>query len=434
MLAELRQQTGVKHIEANEPRSDPFGNWAPYTAYPQNEGEVSRILSYASQKGLKIIPVGGGTKRGFGGTEPKADVLLSLSHLKGIVEHSPGDMIATIKPGTTIAELKAKLAEHGQMLPLDPYWPDEATIGGVIAANDSGPKRLKYGSARDHVIGLRIVYPDGRIIRSGGKVVKNVAGYDMNKLFIGSMGTLGVLTEITVKLRPLPQDERLVLLSFAEDKLANVRQFALRLLDSVLEPVTLELLNPAINKRLTDHEGYGLAITFEDREKAVNYQEQWIKTNIPQGTCVEVLSRDKTREWWNRFAMLPPNPNHQCGQHEIALKIGSQNMDVLPIIEECQRLALQHGIVLEAHGGLGHGLSAVYIRHDARQVETLVRGLRSFVEQRNGYVVIRHAPLSFRQKVSVWGEKPAYFPLLEGIRKTIDSQLILNHKRFVGGL
>ncbi|MDQ0337599.1 glycolate oxidase FAD binding subunit [Caldalkalibacillus uzonensis] len=434
LITELQQHT--EHIEENAHDIDPFGNWAPYTVYPQSEDEVARILSFASRKGLKVIPMGGGTKRGFGGTSAKADLLLSLSRLRGIVEHSPGDLTITVKPGTTIAEIRAALAERGQMLPLDPYWPQTATIGGVVAANDSGPKRLKYGSARDHVIGLCTVYPDGRIIRSGGKVVKNVAGYDMNKLFIGSMGTLGVLTEITMKLRPLPKDERLVLLTFKEDKTDEIRQFVIQLLDSVLEPVTLELLNPLLNKRLAEQEGYGLAIAFEDREKAVDYQVQWIKNNVPQGTYVNILKQDKAREWWHRFAILPPNPSEQYeqAQREVALKIGSKNLDVLPIVEACQRLAGQHGVALEAHGGVGHGLSTVYIRENSPQTETVVNKIRSFVEQKNGYVVIRHAPLSFRQKVSVWGNKPAYFSILEGIRKTIDPQLTLNHKRFVGGL
>src|SRR5690606_11710977 len=160
--------------------------------------------------------VAGGTKRGYGGTLQQADILLSLEKYKGIVEHSVGDLTLTVKAGTTLKEISDELAKKGQRLPLDTPWPEYATIGGILSANDSGPKRLLHGSGRDLVIGTRIVYADGRVIRTGGKTVKNVAGYDMNKLFIGAMGTLGVISEVTVKLRPLPKYEGLVLLHFPE--------------------------------------------------------------------------------------------------------------------------------------------------------------------------------------------------------------------------
>src|SRR5690606_23803693 len=152
--------------------------------YPNEEEQIATILKFANDNKLTINIEGMGTKRGFGGTIERADIVMSLKNYTGITEHSVGDMTMTVKAGTPFIEIQQYLSEYNQTVPLDPTDQEEATIGGIIAANDSGPKRLGYGSARDLVIGLRIAYPNGQIIRTGGKVVKNVAGYDMNKLFI----------------------------------------------------------------------------------------------------------------------------------------------------------------------------------------------------------------------------------------------------------
>lgn len=236
LLTDLKSILPEDQIFEGESQNHPLGNGGKVTVYPKLEEEISNVLQYANDNGKKISVVGGGTKRGFGGMTESADILLSLANYKGIVEHTVGDLTLTVKSGTTFKELQEYLNKHNQKISLDPAWPEYATIGGIIASNESGPKRLGYGSARDVVIGLRTVYPDGRIIRTGGKVVKNVAGYDMNKLFIGSMGTLGVLSEVTVKLRPLPKHESLILLSFPQGNLEEIRSFVISLLDSMMEP------------------------------------------------------------------------------------------------------------------------------------------------------------------------------------------------------
>ena len=192
----------------------------------------------------------------------EADILLSLTQYSGIVEHIPGDMTLTVKSGTSFKEIQSYLAQYNQKIPLDPFFLENATIGGVIAANDSGPKRLGYGSARDVVIGLRMVYPDGKVIRSGGRVVKNVAGYDMNKLYIGSMGTLGVISEVTFKLRPISKYESITLINFPEGNLEVIRSFAVKVLDSMIEPVSLELLNPTLAEKLTNRKTLYVTVVF----------------------------------------------------------------------------------------------------------------------------------------------------------------------------
>lgn len=426
-------------MEDGSGESNPYGNSGYVIVYPKTEEEIVSLLKYANSNGKKISIISGGTKRGFGGLVEYFDILLSLKNYKGVVEHTVGDMTLTVRPGTTIKELQDYLAKTNQKISLDPAWPEYATIGGVIASNESGPKRLRYGSARDIVIGLRVVYPDGTVIRSGGKVVKNVAGYDMNKLFIGSMGTLGVLSEITFKLLPLPKYESLVLLSFSEGSENEIKSFAVKLLDSILEPVSVELLNPSLSKRLINQDSYTLALSFEDVESSVHYQEEFVKNNLqPTGTNLQILPQEEARLFWDKFSRIAPNgvttEVNSNNQVEAALKVGVVNLDVLQVLEACKQLQDSINVKIEAHGGLGHGLCQINLSGESDKIVTAIQKLRESVTQLGGYAVVTHLPYALRLKVDVWGEKPSYFALLEGIKEKVDPKKVLNSKRFVGGI
>jgi glycolate oxidase FAD binding subunit len=414
-----------------------LGNSGQVHVYPTTEEEIGALLRYAHGQGKKISIQGNGSKRGFGGLRESYDILLSLSKYAGIIEHTVGDMTVTVKAGTPFHELQSYLAKHGQQVSLDPAMPHLSTIGGVIASNDSGPKRLGYGSARDVVVGLKVVYPDGTVIRTGGKVVKNVAGYDMNKLFIGSMGTIGVISEITLKLRPLPKCESLVLLSFQDNRLLELCSFVVKQLDSMLEPAAFELLSPSLAERLTGRKQLTLAISFEDVENAVVYQENKLKQAVPKQADVTILRDEKLAQFWMQFYSISPSghegPSEQA-DITVSLKIGVKNLDVLQVLKACAELEAQHDLLLYAHGGLGHGLCHVVLKGGGSDVLTAILELRSAVGMLNGNVVIKHLPLFLRQTIDTWGAKPDYFFLLEGIKLKIDSLRILNDKRFIGGI
>ncbi|RFU71185.1 FAD-binding oxidoreductase [Peribacillus saganii] len=414
----------------------PLGNNGRVTVFPKTEEEIANVLRYANDTGEKVTVMAGGTKRGYGGLTETADILLSLANYQGIVEHTVGDMTVTVKAGTPFKELAAYLAQHSQKISLDPAWPEYATIGGVIAANDSGPKRLGYGSARDVVIGLRMIYPDGTIIRAGGRTVKNVAGYDMNKLFIGAMGTLGVISEVTLKLRPLAKFESLVLLTFPETNSEQVRTFATSLLDSMLEPVSMELLSPSLSERLIGKNGYTLAIAFEDVESSVHYQEEFIKKNQPVHTDLAILQQQDARGFWEQFYKIGPSGAETTvnKETEASLKIGVVNMDVIKVIQESQTLKDSHNLVAEAHGGLGHGLCQVNLKGASEDVVSAIQQLRDSAVQLGGYAVVKHLPFTLRSKVDVWGGKPSHFFLMQGIKEKVDPNGVLNEKRFVGGI
>jgi glycolate oxidase FAD binding subunit len=174
------------------------------TVSPANTQQVSEILRLANENHLSVSPTGGNTKQSWG-NPTKTNIRLDLTRLNRVIEHPWQDLTCTVQAGCTWQQLQQTLARHGQFVALDPLWPDRATVGGILATNDSGALRHRYGSLRDLVIGMTLALADGTIARSGGKVVKNVAGYDLCKLLTGSFGTLAVITEATFRLHPLPQ-------------------------------------------------------------------------------------------------------------------------------------------------------------------------------------------------------------------------------------
>jgi len=403
-----------------------WGNSGRLVVYPRDEHQVRAVLGYAHEHALTVIPEGGGTKRGLGGTLEQADILMSLKQLKGVVEHSVGDLIMTVKAGTTLAEIQSVLAQNGQFLPLDAPFPERSTIGGIVASNASGPKRLRYGSCRDLVVGMRVVTADGTLIRSGAKVVKNVAGYDMNKLFVGSLGTLGVITELHLKLKPLPAKRSLLLLASPKGG-AEIWDFSRRILDSHLEPLTLEVLNPRLAERLAGVSRYLLAVGLEDVPKAVAAQESWIRQNRGELQETEVLHDAEAEAWWNRFAVIGTAP--------FALKVGSLFTDVIPVLEAAEQTAAALGVNIVSHGGTGLGISRIYVEHqEAEAFSAFYQKMRTFMAQREGYVVVESAPFPVRRQLAVWGDPPAYLRLLKGIKQTLDPRNVLNPGRFVGGI
>lgn len=425
----------LKKLQISEEEQDhPLGNTGRITIFPKTEKEISSILEYANKNKHTITIMGGGTKRGFGGVLEKADILLSLAQYTGIVEHNPGDMTLTVKSGTTFQEIQNYLEPFRQRIPLDPFIPEHATIGGIISANDSGPKRLGYGAARDNVIGLTMVYPDGTLIRSGGKVVKNVAGYDMNKLFIGAMGTLGVVSEVTVKLRPIAKYESILFVSFSERNVEEIRAFAVKVLDSTIEPISLELLNPSIAGKLTNTNQYTLLISFEDVKSSVHYQENVIRNMVSDKTTLRSLSQNEAKSFWDKFYEQQPNGLTNISTVEAVLKIGVINLDVIKIVKESEIIGDSCHVSIEAHGGLGTGLCYLTIRGASDDVVTTIQLIRKCAIQYGGYAIVKHLPYFLRKEVNVWGEKTASHFIFDGIKQKIDHNRILNPNRFVGGI
>jgi glycolate oxidase FAD binding subunit len=215
---------------------------------PANPEELAAALREAARAGKSIELAGAASKRGMGGPAFPADVAISTSGLNRVLQYEPNDLTISVEAGLPWLELDALLRRNKQMIPLDPPCFQHATVGGVLAANTSGPRRRLYGSVRDVVIGMTFATLEGKLIQSGGMVVKNVAGLDMGKLFIGSFGTLGAIATVNFKLTPSPPVTRTFLLPFGE--LAGAIERRNRILESVLQPMAIDLLNPHAAARL----------------------------------------------------------------------------------------------------------------------------------------------------------------------------------------
>ena len=241
----MRAIVGQEHVRVATDVDAVAGVYPLVVVEPADERQTASVLRCANQAGLSVIPCGGGTKLDWGNPPRTADVVLSMRRQNQVIEHAWADLTVTVEAGCIIAELQRTLARHGQRLAVDPLWPDKATVGGILATNDSGALRLGFGSLRDLIIGVTLALADGTVASSGGKVVKNVAGYDLPKLATGALGTLGVMTRAVFRVHPLPRNTRT--LNIAVDDAAAMQRVILAILGAQLAPAAVQARNGNID-------------------------------------------------------------------------------------------------------------------------------------------------------------------------------------------
>ncbi|TCS71596.1 glycolate oxidase FAD binding subunit [Effusibacillus lacus] len=395
---------------------------------PGSEEEVSAVLQYATEQQLSVIPAGYGQQLHIGEAPKSADILLSSRRLTGIVEHSVGDLTMTVKAGTLFSEVQAHLRQHGQFVPITPPTQGESTIGGLVATAASGPERVLYGSWRDNVIGLRVVYPNGQVIRTGGKVVKNVAGYDMNKLFVGSHGTLAFITEITLKLRPYPKYRELVLAEC--EAFAPLIRLASRILGSECVPSSLELMG-----RMEDGQGtYRLAIGSDDVKSAAKYQAERIGQMVSETESNIRLSsvvNEDTEAFWNDYR----SKWKETAANSLVLRAGFLIPHMTKVLEIYEKESSSRKIQMEYAVSLGIGTLRVRLSSpDSDALKETAARFRHLAESHGGYLVVEHGEGTVKQDLGVWGVVRSGLSLMKGIKQTVDPAGILSPGRYAGGI
>src|SRR5580693_7296997 len=258
---------------------------------PANEQQLSAVLRLANDAGLAVIPRGGGTKFSWGNPPVRADIILSTARLEKIIEHPWADLTVSVEAGCTIHKLQSALAQHGQRLAIDPLWPAQATIGGMLSTNDSGSLRLRFGALRDLIIGVTLALPDGTLASSGGKVVKNVAGYDLPKLVTGAYGTLAVITRAFFRLHPLPRNAKT--LSISGCNLGEMQRVILAVQDS-------KLAHTSLQARITQDAEPVVDILFEGTEAGIAAQEAQLRAIAGSASTREAASAvwNASQEVW----------------------------------------------------------------------------------------------------------------------------------------
>ena len=406
---------------------------------PGTVEEVSAVLAACTKADVAVVPWGGGAHMGLGSLPKKVDVVLALGRMNQVIDHEPGDMTSTVQAGMTLSHFQSHLGRRGQFLSLDPPGGSRATIGGILAANASGPRRLRYGAARDLLIGLRVVHADGTVTKGGAKVVKNVTGYDMNKLYVGSLGTLGVIVEATFRLYPIPPVERTWVASFPAA--ATAGEAVARVMASPIVPSAVELLNDTaavtVNAQSGVTPGLGgvlLAVSVASVPEAVEAQIRTVRGLMREAGDGLVLDGQAHERFWEAVRDLDSGDGAV-----MLLKASVLPARVAEAMEHGERLAAQQGLHVAIVSEAGTGVLRYSFRADEgsdriARLAAVVDPLRAFAAGAKGSLVVLKAPPEIKATVDVWGPIGQSFAMMQRLKDQFDPGRILNPGRFVGGL
>ena len=407
-----------ENVRAATPQESVAGLQPQLVVAPGDEQELARVLQLANGAGLAVTPRGGGTKLAWGNPPRRADVVLSTTRLNRIVEHAWADLTVTVEAGCTMETLQNALALHGQRLALDPLWPDRATVGGVLSTNDSGVLRLRFGALRDLIIGITLVLPDGTIAKSGGKVVKNVAGYDLPKLATGALGTLGVITRAVFRLHPAPKEARTI--SFAARDFADAQRLLLAIQDS-------RLAHSALQVRCAENAAPHIDTLFEATEAGLAAQiEQLRAISVP--TPVTESGADV---WNARQAIYGDDESRGTGSPYAIAKISilpAHIAETLSTLASKCASAVHWSTVIQATG-----IGCIRLQGDAERIGKVLAELRTSIEQAGGSLTVAHRHSTI-PSLDAWGATGDALPLMRVIKQQFDPAATLNPGRFVGGI
>jgi len=402
--------------------------------FPGSIEEVAAVVRLAAEAGLPLTPWGGGTAASVGHPAGRAGLVLGLSRLHRLVEHEPGDLTATVEAGMTVAALQEILRSRGQWLSLDPPDAERATVGGVLAANAAGPRRHLYGTARDLLIGVTVVTAEGGVVKGGGKVVKNVAGYDLPKLLIGSYGTLGILVEATLKLRPLPDDERLVGVGF--DRLKDAGAAVRALVGSDLIPNAVEVLDAAASAPLPG--GKGAAAMLVAGFDGLGEQVEWQCAEFARlaSACGGHVARRLPADLWPRLAAAA---RRVFPAATAVMTFGVLPTEVAELMEHGAEIARARGMqsAWAAHAGVGSVSAALAADHEPQgpdAVAALLGEWRAMARAGGGGATLEWAPLAVKALLPVWDDPGAAARVMQRIKALLDPNNLLNPGRFVAGI
>ncbi|MGK7954484.1 MAG: FAD-binding oxidoreductase [Crocosphaera sp.] len=392
-----------------------------YFLTPPDLENLSNIVKIASENKWSILPCGNGTKLSWGGVVSDANLVISTQKLNQVIDHAVSDLTITVEAGIKLKDLQAILQPYNQFLPIDPAYPQDATIGGILATADTGSWRQRYGGIRDLVLGLSFVRWDGEIAKAGGKVVKNVAGYDLMKLFTGSYGTLGIISTVTFRLYPIPEASgTLVMTGEAE----NIRQIAQTLLQSGLQPTAAEIVTPSVVKSLELGAGMGLIVRFQSIPESINEQSKQVqaiadKLEIKTTFCQDEIEKNLWKQLQEVIRVSDTNST-------ITGKIGVIPNQAIHWLMKLNDLTPDKAwAMINLSSGIGG------FKLDLEPSLGVLKKLRSLSQDNRGFLTILEANQAIKKQFEPWGYPGNALPLMKQIKTQFDPHNLLSPSRFI---
>jgi glycolate oxidase FAD binding subunit len=415
---EIRSIVGGDNVREATPEDVVEGVEPSFVVEPGSVEETSELMKLAGREGLVVSPRGGGTKMHLGDPPASLDLIVSTARMNELIEYVPGDQVVRVQAGVKLEDLQGHLSGSNQMLAIDP--PEGgATIGGIVAANASGPRRYRYGTIRDLIIGITVVLHDGTVAKAGSKVVKNVAGYDLSKLFTGSLGTLGIIATANFRLHPTPEASRTVAVEV--ESLEAAAGAAQAIIHSQVEASAVELHYGEDARMLTIH--------LESIPAGVEEKVETASFLLNPFGEVRTLSEEETGH-------LGPSTPPAVGDDEAVIKIATPPADLADVLATvlgaAERRELAHPRIT------GHAASGVtfvgFSGGDEDVGAHFVEELREIWVRRGGSVTLQRAPLALKNRVGTWDNGGDYLGLIRRVKEKFDPRGGMNPGRFVGGI
>ena len=406
--------------------------------FPDTTEKVSEIMKLASKDRLSVIPGGSGTKLHIGNIPLSFDILLSLKKLNKMLYYNPDDLVAACEAGMKVSAFNSEVTGNGLWLPIDPPFADLCTLGGVTASDSNGMLRQRYGKVKNMITGMKMVFPDGSIVKTGSRLVKNSAGYNLSRLLAGSYGTLGIITEINIKLEPKYESRKSAVLGF--DDLSDFTGFAGKVRESFLIPSYIECVSTSFADAVDNAElkkfrenKYMCLIGFEGFAAAVDWQMEQIKKMGAENNCRRA---DYTEETANALSSgIRDFPSLFSGS--LIIKTGVPVSEFKGVINEITGVIQDSDVenITLSHFGSGVIYSIIPLEENISEdtIAGLIKRIMDCSDGTDGSALVERVRLNVKKSVSVWG-KTDNITIMKKIKEQFDPQNLLSPGRFAGGI